>query len=167
MAPEQMRGEQADVRADLFSFCVSLYEALYGERPFAGDTVADLQRATSENKVRPPPGGTRVPAWIHRSLLRGLRAEQDERPQTMGSLLGSLSIPRRSWLPLVVGATLALLAGIVIVVLEGSRQRSATPDSVRSIAVLPFVNPGATTETEFLSDGITESLINSLSHAPE
>src|SRR5262249_59842222 len=55
MAPEQMRGEQADVRADIFSFCVSLYEALYGERPFAGKRGADLQRAARGSEGRRPP----------------------------------------------------------------------------------------------------------------
>src|SRR5713101_7906905 len=171
MAPEQMRGEQADVRADLFSFCVSLYEALYGERPFAGETVADLQRAVSKSEVQHPPGGTRVPAWIHRALLRGLRAEPGERPQMMEALLASLSRPGRRWPPRAVGPTLALLAGTVVVVLAGalfwgSRQlfpgipaqqtsvRKAPPESVSAkqaatrLAVLPFESLGQEQESD-------------------
>src|SRR6266849_2054227 len=179
MAPEQMRGEQADVRADIFSFCVSLYEALYGERPFAGDTVADLQRAVSESEVRRPPGGTRVPAWIRRALLRGLRAEPGERPQMMEALLASLSGPRRRWPPLAVSARLALLAGIAVVVLVGAlfgrsrqlfrgvpaEQTSVTkvpPASVSAkqaatrLAVLPFESFGQEQENDFSERVVTE-----------
>lgn|GEM_PF-703237 len=177
MAPEQMRGEQADVRADLFSFCVSLYEALYGERPFAGETVADLQRAVSESEVRPPPGGSRVPAWIRRALLRGLRAEPGERPQRMEALLASLSRPRHRWPPLAVGPTLALLAGIVVVVLAGAlflgsrkllravpaQETSVTkapPELVKQVAtrlaVLPFESFGQAQENDFSEKVVTE-----------
>ena len=52
MAPEQFRGRRVDARTDQFAFCVALYEALYGERPFAGATYEDLSRAVSSGQRR-------------------------------------------------------------------------------------------------------------------
>ncbi|HSD87248.1 MAG TPA: serine/threonine-protein kinase, partial [Kofleriaceae bacterium] len=80
MAPEQRTpSTPADARADEFSFCVSLYEALYGERPFDPD-----------GNVRPAPTGRRVPAWIRRILLRGLANDPAERWPSMSGLLDAL-----------------------------------------------------------------------------
>ncbi|MFP2907424.1 serine/threonine-protein kinase, partial [Pyxidicoccus sp. 3LFB2] len=57
MSPEQWRGQHADSRSDQFSFCVALYEALFGQRPFAGDTPQERERAVREGQVLPPPRG--------------------------------------------------------------------------------------------------------------
>jgi len=87
MAPEQLRGHAASSRSDVFSFCVSLYEALYGERPFAGTTVVELQSAIERGQVRPPPIMTRVPGWVHAQLMQGLRPSPDARFASMRALL--------------------------------------------------------------------------------
>jgi tetratricopeptide (TPR) repeat protein/predicted Ser/Thr protein kinase len=80
MAPEQRSlGTPADARTDEFSFCVSLYEALYGERPFHRDGTS-----------REPPAGTRVPAWILRILVRGLAKGPEDRWPSMSALLAAL-----------------------------------------------------------------------------
>ena len=57
MAPEQFLGKPVDARTDQFAFCASLYEALYGERPFAGDTVAELAKSVTGGELRPCPDG--------------------------------------------------------------------------------------------------------------
>jgi hypothetical protein len=90
MAPEQLRGEPADARSDQFNFCVALHEALYGERPFAGDTVEELERATACGNVCEPVRGRRIPPGLRRVLLRGLRADPAERYPSMGALLREL-----------------------------------------------------------------------------
>ncbi|MCA9707502.1 MAG: serine/threonine protein kinase, partial [Myxococcales bacterium] len=64
MAPEQLGGEEVDHRGDQFSFCVALYEALYGERPYPTRSLADLVDATAEGRIRPPPSGHDVPGWV-------------------------------------------------------------------------------------------------------
>ncbi|HEX8821716.1 MAG TPA: protein kinase, partial [Archangium sp.] len=67
MAPEQLAsGARANARTDQFSFCVSLYEALYGERPFAGSSVRDLSAEVLAGRVLAAPTGTRVPPWLRR-----------------------------------------------------------------------------------------------------
>jgi tetratricopeptide (TPR) repeat protein len=88
MAPEQLRGEPAEIRSDVFSYCLSLYEALYGERPFKGKSVKDLLNAIVEGPPRPPRGV--VPSWLERAVLRGLRAEPADRPASMDELLSAL-----------------------------------------------------------------------------
>jgi serine/threonine protein kinase len=73
MAPEQLRGAAADARSDMFSFCVSFYEALYGERPFAGTTVVELRESVSAGRVRGAARSAAVPARLRRALTVGLR----------------------------------------------------------------------------------------------
>jgi tetratricopeptide (TPR) repeat protein len=91
MAPEQADAGIVDARSDLFSFCVALYEALYGERPFAGHRVSELLEAARGGAVREPPRGTSVPAWIRRILFSGLAADPAHRPPSMAALLALLA----------------------------------------------------------------------------
>ncbi len=76
MAPEPLRGGKADERSDQFAFCVSLYEGLYGGRPFIGSTPEALAAAIEKGAA--VPRDSRVPAWLRRVLLRGLRASPSE-----------------------------------------------------------------------------------------
>ncbi len=91
MAPEQFRGQIADAQSDQFSFCVALYEALYGQRPFAGATMSELADNVVHGRVRPAPANRRVPSWVRRALLRGLSVDPDERWPSMDALLGALA----------------------------------------------------------------------------
>ena len=90
MAPEQMSGRNADARSDIFSFCVSLYEALYGERPFEGRSLDELRKNIISEKVKPSPSGTRVPAWLRAAVLRGLRARPEDRYSSMDAVMAAL-----------------------------------------------------------------------------
>ena len=74
MAPEQFTGEGSDARTDQFSFCVALWEALHGRRPFAGTNVIQLMVSVASGAVREPPADTRVPAWIRRSCAAGCKS---------------------------------------------------------------------------------------------
>jgi tetratricopeptide (TPR) repeat protein len=90
MAPEQHRGETVDERADQFSFCVTLYEALYGALPFAGDRMQELRENVLAGRVSEPPSGTHVPRWLRSALLRGLEPDRAARHPSMSSLLAVL-----------------------------------------------------------------------------
>jgi hypothetical protein len=90
MSPEQHLGEATDSRSDQFSFCVALYEALYGKLPFAGNTIETLAFNTISGKVQPRPTSTHVPTMIHDALLRGLAASPAQRFPSMQELLAAL-----------------------------------------------------------------------------
>jgi tetratricopeptide (TPR) repeat protein len=105
MAPEQHLGLPTDPRSDQFSFCVTAWEALYGERPFTGKTLAELSLAVSEGRHRAPPSGRRVPSWLRRLLERGLAAEPNDRHASMSVLAHELGRGQARW------RTRALLAG--------------------------------------------------------
>ncbi|QRK08439.1 tetratricopeptide repeat protein [Archangium violaceum] len=96
MSPEQWRGLRADARSDQFSFCVALYEALFGQRPFAGDTVEERARALREGRVTPPPRGSGVPGAVRDAVLRGLAAEPASRHPTLDALLARLESGSRA-----------------------------------------------------------------------
>jgi tetratricopeptide (TPR) repeat protein len=112
MAPEQFAGTGSDARTDQFSFCVALYEGLYGTRPFAGTNAIELMANVVAGTVTDVPPEARVPGWIRKILLRGLSTNPDHRYPTMTELLAALAhdpaTRRRRWLAATAG--LALLA---------------------------------------------------------
>ncbi len=91
MSPEQHAGERAGERSDQFSFFAALYEGLYGQLPFAGDTLGELLLNISEGRLRPPPADAGVPAWVLRIVTRGLSAEPAERFPSMAAALDALA----------------------------------------------------------------------------
>ncbi len=111
MAPEQFLGTGTDARTDQFSFCVALYEALYGERPFAGNTMYALTNNVVQGKVREVPENADVPPWIRKILLRGLRSTVGERYPSMTELLDALGknpvATRRKFVATAAGALLS------------------------------------------------------------
>jgi len=139
MAPEQHLGLTADARADQFSFCASLYYALYGQRPFEPKQLAQaasssrsgsgrmrtlsFQATSPETQVpvrgviRPPPSRPFIPRFIKRTMMRGLSLEPEDRFSSMEELLSRLSGPppsvRRAW---GVAGAVALLAGVALTV---------------------------------------------------
>jgi serine/threonine protein kinase len=104
MAPEQLHGRPSDARADQFSFCVALWEGIYGARPFAdppSDTDNPLRArllAIAAGPVPPAPQRDR-PAWIAPVLARGLATDPDHRWPTMDALLDAIAAQRtpRRW----------------------------------------------------------------------
>lgn len=90
MALEQFDGRAPDARSDQFSYCVSLYESLYGRRPFPGVFVGDLVNSLTHGGPSEPDDGRRVPAIIRRALLRGLSSDPNARFESMDALLADL-----------------------------------------------------------------------------
>ena len=112
MAPEQMTGAPVDARADQFAFCVSLYEALWDQRPFEGRTLEHRRRAIAQGPHIPSSG---APARVREAIARGLAAHPEDRFADMRALLSTLDSagkarPGRAVLALGAGAALAVTA---------------------------------------------------------
>jgi hypothetical protein len=90
MAPEQHLGMPVDARADQFAFCVALYEALYGELPFAGETRKQYVGAMTRGELRAPRPVRKVPRWLRDILARGLSPDPAARYASMDALLAEL-----------------------------------------------------------------------------
>jgi serine/threonine protein kinase/tetratricopeptide (TPR) repeat protein len=115
MAPEQLEGRRADVLSDQFAFCVSLWEALMGERPFVGQTPEQLRQAIAAG---PRETRRRIPAPLMTILRRGLSESPAARHRDMSSLLAQLRrlrTRRRRW-TLIASASLLIgsaIAGVL------------------------------------------------------
>ena len=90
MSPEQLQAAPVDARSDLFSFCVALYEALHGVRPFAGRTVESLLANIESGAISPPLHTPRLPRRVTKALARGLQAQPGRRHAAMDELLAEL-----------------------------------------------------------------------------
>ena len=113
MSPEQFEGRSIDERSDQFGFCVALYEALYGRRPFMASELGLLRTQIESGEFEPPPRDSKVPSWVWKALARGLAADPAERFPTIGELVKALARDpekrRRTW---ILGAT----AGVITLV---------------------------------------------------
>jgi tetratricopeptide (TPR) repeat protein len=89
MPPEQFLG-RSDARADQFALCVSLYEALWGQRPFPWRELDSVPRARTDWIPRPPPRRSPVPGWLWPVIRRGLAYAPDERWSDVDALLAAL-----------------------------------------------------------------------------
>lgn len=181
MSPEQARGEQIDARTDLFSMGAVLYEMATGQRPFRGKTGLEIATAILKDVPQAPSFlNSAVPPELDRIISKCLEKDRDTRYQFAAELRADLkrllrendsgarsglAIPRRSRSRLWVAA-----AGVAIVLLGVAgwyfRDR-ASSRTIDSIAVLPFANDAGDAEDEFLSDGLTEGLISTLSEVPK
>ncbi len=131
MSPEQWAGTEVDARSDVFALCVVIYEALYGERPFRGQTLAELAFMVQEGEVCPPPADAEPPRALFEVLRRGLRVDPELRIASVPTLLvelnGVLRAPARLGVALAVGLTVALallIAGVAAMLWQASDDES-------------------------------------------
>ncbi len=174
MSPEQVRGRAADPRSDIFSFGAVLHEMLSGERAFRGESHAETMSAIL---TKEPPdlflANRAIPPGLERVVRHCLEKDPERRFHSAHDLAFDLealsespaSAPRsmraaRGPTRWVAGAAAFVMLGAAILLL-----RSRT-GPIESLAVLPFVNASGDSNLDYLSDGMTESLINSLSQLP-
>jgi eukaryotic-like serine/threonine-protein kinase len=91
MAPEQFLGRELTAAVDQFALCVTLWEGLYGERPFVGETLDERVDNMLAGRVREPAKGRGVPGWLRRVCERGMSAEPQRRFESMEVLLDTLT----------------------------------------------------------------------------
>src|ERR1051325_1626397 len=182
MSPEQARGQRMDARTDIFSLGVVLYQMLTGRVPFGGQTVTDV--LASILMLEPLPltqSAPNVPDELQRIVEQALRKEKQERYQTAAELLTDLkalkqelefeSRSRRF-------AASGLRRGAALSANARPETRYAKSDkpspkssrrskAIDSLAILPLENASADSDMEYFSDGVTESIINTLSQLPK
>lgn len=130
MAPEQLVGGIVDARSDQFSFCVSLWEAISGIRPW---TPAEVRRAASGSGRLPSPRTLRpIPGLLRSVLLRGLTIESARRWPSMTTLVKSIVWRRR--LPRVVAAAAVLLLALGATFVSARRANYLCPDPASTLA---------------------------------
>ena len=91
MAPEQFRGEPLDARADQFSFCVALHEALYGSRPLLSHLRASNETSVADADASQPSRRSGAPAWLRNVVMRGMSEDRSRRFPSMDALLAAVS----------------------------------------------------------------------------
>jgi serine/threonine protein kinase/Tfp pilus assembly protein PilF len=183
MSPEQVRGKELDARTDLFSFGAVLYEMATGTLPFRGDTSgvmfeSILNRApTPAIRLNPD-----IPTKLEEIASKALEKDRDVRYQHASDIKADLkrlkrdiesgrtassdsAMPRWSRRTMLIGAV-AFVFIIAIIAVAAFYLGSGRHAPINSVAVLPFANASGDPNTEYLSDGITEGIIDRLSGLP-
>jgi TolB-like protein/Flp pilus assembly protein TadD len=175
MSPEALRGEMADVRTDIWSYGVLLYEMLSGQRPFDGSSGVDVTSAIVRDRPARLPAS--VPAGLAAIVDQCLQKDRGRRYANGGELRAAISAVRASADAAVrssgrgwwwgVAAALAAAAVVAVVVSRGGLQRpfpaASVSGRVESLAVLPLEDLSGNPADGYLADGLTEELIDRLS----
>ena len=185
MSPEQLRADVLDARTDLFSFGAVLYEMATGRQAFRGGTTAVIANAIFEKTPRPVrQDNPTLPLELERIIDRTLEKDRELRYQSAADLRSDLERLKRDVNSSVSAAVApdegarpsrrtpgraVLVGGLVtalLVVSAAAYWYLASNTVITSLAVLPFTHGSSDANTEYLSSGISEGLINSLSQLP-
>jgi eukaryotic-like serine/threonine-protein kinase len=162
MSPEQARGKEIDARTDLFSLGAVLYEMATQRQAFAGDTSAVIFDAILNcapvplSKVR-----REIPAAFNEIIAKLLEKDRDLRYQSAGGLRADLKRLKRDC------SSGRNAAAETLPRQTAKARKPKLGKTIDSLAVLPFENTSGDASTDYLSDGITETIINQLSRLPK
>src|SRR5437660_6723129 len=184
MSPEQALGRKNDHRSDIFSVVVVLYEMATGQRPFRGDTDTEtIDKIVHADATAVARLNYKVVPELERIIRKCLEKNPEDRYQSARELLVDLrnlrrdssgtraryeprKSPRRALIISAI-AVIVLVVAVLLIARRPNAHRVVEAPQVVSVAVLPFVNTTNDPTTQYLSDGISETLINSLSQIPQ
>jgi len=187
MSPEQVEGREAEQRSDIYSLGVIFYEMVTGRIPFEGETLLSMAlKHKTEQPRNPKELNTQLPENLANVILKCMEKDKERRYQTAEELLSELSkiekgittaervLPRRKlesekvgrikWKSILLYSVASII--LILLIIAGISFLTERWRPIESIAVLPFENVDADSETEYLSDGITESIIKRLTQLP-
>jgi serine/threonine protein kinase/tetratricopeptide (TPR) repeat protein len=151
MAPEQIAGKGVDHRADIFAFGCILYEMLSDRLPFDGENLVEILHAII-HATAPALPATVIPQ-LRQIVKRCIEKDPDARFQTMAEVAGLLRA----------AAVRSRTSGESLRPISRTKRPSTASSRVRTLAIMPFANVNGDPEMEYLSDGITETIIHTLS----
>lgn len=160
MAPEQFAGAPADARSDQFAFCVALWEAVFGERPYPARDAMQLRLALAAGVVATPAHVELAPAWLRAALERGLATEAERRWPSMRALLDACQRSggrRRMWAigpAVVVGGIVTAFGGDT---LWRARQRAACEQNAEALAAVWSPTVAVSTRTALVDTGLAHA----------
>ena len=178
MSPEQVRAEELDGRSDLFSFGIVLYQMATGKVPFQGPSSGVITEAIlNRDPVAPARVNPNISPLLQEVIWRALEKDRNLRYQHAADMRAELQRLKRNTdsggRTVETGSLLSRTANSTSrgrlrgAAMQTASPRQRVPKVIDSLAVLPFGNTGGDPEHEYLSDGITGSLINSLATLPK
>jgi serine/threonine protein kinase len=157
MSPEQVEGKEADQRSDIYSLGITLYEMVTGGPPFEGDTtLSTALKHKTEIPQDPREFNPQIPEELSRLILKCMAKEKERRYQRVDEIQSAL-FAIESGTP---------TTGIAAAKVPDTKKISEA-EWKKSIAVLPFSNLSPEKEQEYFCDGLSEEIINALSHIRE
>ena len=179
MAPEQLRGQTVDERADIFSLGCIFYAMLVGKGPFDRASIADTSAATLHET--PPIVGDIVatPPDLTMLVMECLEKSPQLRPQRAADIVDRLNLirpattkpPERASLDRVADGSTGSLGGEVFKSaaneLDAVAPQRDGASGLESLAVIPLANETGDEELDYLADGIAESIIFRLLRLPD
>src|SRR6185503_3525920 len=161
MSPEQALGRDLDQRSDIFSQGVVIYEMLTGRLPFEGASATEIIDCIVHNEpIAIARFNYDVPPELERVVRKCMEKDRDRRYSSAREVAIDLRNLRRDTGSPSVSNTTTLPR-------MPSARRGRSRKSIESLAILPLINAGEDPDTEYLSDRITESIINNLSQLPK
>ena len=174
MSPEQADGKVVDKRTDIWSVGVVLYEMLSGQKPFA----AEYPQAVIYSILNKEPQNIpEINAGLQQIISKTMAKDPDNRYKNVGEFVEELkkvksgqitkSVMKKSKLPWLISLAAVVIIFFAVYLSIPSSKSLVDTETIKTIAVLPFVNMSPDPDQEYFSDGVSEEIINTLSRNPK